>query len=439
MKLLNRVAFFMLMKLELLYQTFLSSTGITTDSRHCIKGSVFFALKGDNFDGNKYAERALDMGCSFVVVDNPDLVKDQRYFLVDDVLTALQELARTHRRHLAVPIIGITGSNGKTTTKELLAAVLKDKFKLHYTQGNFNNHIGVPLTLLQLKPEHQMAIVEMGANHPGEIAELCKIAEPDMGIITNIGKAHLEGFGGLDGVINTKKELFDFVRNRKGKVFVNAKDELLMELSTGIDRLLYEDFDSEFEVTVEEALPLLVLKVTSASKKTLIKTHLAGEYNRINMAAALEIGAALGVDLETMKKGLESYIPTNNRSQIIEKGQRQIILDAYNANPASMTVAIQNFIKLKAKRKIVFLGAMKELGVYSKEEHQNIVDMLSVADIDRVVLVGEEFLCVDDKPDSFEFYHEPEQLIQIVKDEPLGLFLIKGSRSMKMERLLDAL
>lgn len=427
------------MNLDLLYSYFLKSTGVTTDSRHCPDGSIFFALKGDNFDGNKYAQQALEKGCAYAVVDDVQLDNNEHFVFVADVLEALQGLALKHRRVLGLPIVGITGSNGKTTTKELLAAVLEQKFNLHYTQGNFNNHIGVPLTILQLKAEHELAIVEMGANHPKEIEELCQICEPNMGVITNIGKAHLEGFGGIEGVINTKKELYDFIRSNGGKLYVNGGDDLLMNLSESVERTLYNCSDAVYGVKVEDILPSLTLRINSNCVDDLLETQLAGEYNRINIAAALEIGNDLGLSYEAMKKGLEAYFPTNNRSQIVDKGDSKIILDAYNANPASMAVAVENFDKIKANSKVVVLGAMKELGRYSKDEHQSLVALLASKSFCRVFVVGEEFNIIDDKPSNVEFFNTLEDVELVLGAVKADLFLIKGSRSMKMERLLEVL
>ncbi len=431
------------MNIELLYSCFKSANGVTTDSRVCPDGSIFFALKGENFDGNKYARSALDKGCRWAVVDDVSVVDSECFILVEDVLAALQQLANYHRKQLALPIIGITGSNGKTTTKELLAAVLKSTFNLHYTQGNFNNHIGVPLTLLQLDEGHEIAIVEMGANHPGEIAELCAIAEPNLGLVTNIGKAHLEGFGGLEGVKNTKKALCDFVRDVNGHVFVNGQDELLMSLSEGIERTLYNTEMSAFSVEVAGVIPTLELSVVCGDTLESIHTHLVGEYNVVNVAAALSVGNYLGVTFAEMKKGLEDYVPTNNRSQILKTDKNTIILDAYNANPASMKVAIDNFKKLEMPNKIVLLGAMKELGRYSEDEHCAVVKNISGDDIVMKAVVGEEFCAIKDeaKVEDVRFFSSIEELKYLLKSTPLreATILIKGSRSMKMETLVEFL
>ncbi|MDA3853780.1 MAG: UDP-N-acetylmuramoyl-tripeptide--D-alanyl-D-alanine ligase [Bacteroidales bacterium] len=429
------------MTVESLYSKFKVASGVTTDSRNCPKGSLFFALKGVSFNGNLYAEMALSKGCSYVVVDEEAVVIDERFILVDDVLTALQLLANYHRKCLGTPIIGITGSNGKTTTKELLAAVLSQKFNLHYTQGNFNNHIGVPLTLLLLKQDHEMAIIEMGANHSGEIQELCAIAEPDMGMITNIGKAHLEGFGGIEGVSKTKKELYEFMRSTEGKLFVNGADDLLMSLSEGIERSCYNAGNSAFDVSVAGSIPALSLKVIHGAVEGVIQTQMVGEYNSINVAAVLEIGKAFDIPYEKMKTALEAYVPSNNRSQILTTEKNRIILDAYNANPASMGLAIENFITLDVPHKVVLLGAMKELGKYSKDEHQAIINAISGDVFQLKMVVGEEFSEVDSQGNDVVFFKTLDEVKTYLKEQALeaSTILVKGSRSMKMETLVELL
>lgn len=430
-----------IMKIDKIYNAFLQCSSITTDTRNCPDNSMFFALKGANFNGNLYAARALDLGCSYVVVDEEVECDQSKCFLVDDVLATLQQLANHHRKQLGTKIIGITGSNGKTTTKELLATALAPKFNLFFTQGNFNNHIGVPLTLLQLKEEHELAIVEMGANHPFEIEALCKIAEPDLGVITNIGKAHLEGFGGIEGVIKTKKELYDFIKQNNGKVFVNGQDELLMSLSEDIERLIYNTSDSTYTISVKEVIPTLTLEVETAGESDVIVSQLVGEYNVINVAVALEIGAYLGVDYVAMKDALEAYVSSNNRSQVVETDSNTIILDAYNANPASMAVALENFAKVKADNKVVLLGAMKELGEYSIAEHQLLADEVSELDATLKVLVGGEFDPIEKTSSDIIFLQNAQEVSEYLEQRPVAnsTILIKGSRSMKMETLVDCL
>jgi len=436
------VAFFIpySMNIASIYKLFCEANGVSTDSRNCPKGSLFFALKGASFNGNQYAEKALEDGASYAIVDEK-VSSDKRCILVPNVLETLQKLANYHRRQLKTPIIGITGSNGKTTTKELLATALKSRFKLHYTQGNFNNHIGVPLTLLQLDKSHELAIVEMGANHPGEIAELAAIAEPNYGLITNIGKAHLAGFGGIEGVKKTKKELYDFIREAGGKVFVNAKDEVLMQLSEGLNRLLYNAEQSFFHLDVESAIPKLKLRVTSDGETDVLQTQLVGEYNVINLMVALELGHFWGIDYHSMKKVLEAYVPSNNRSQIVNTRFNTLILDAYNANPASMAVAVDNFVKLPDQHKVVMLGAMKELGEYSKQEHQHLVDTVSQQAFDACFMVGEEFNEISHKPKGILFFEDIKELKNHLKTAALksSTVLIKGSRMMKMEDLVEFL
>lgn len=428
------------MNISELHQLFLNSNGITTDTRNCTSNSMFFALKGESFDGNKYASKAIESGSAYAIVDDPAVVLSSKYILVSNVLQTLQHLANYHRRTFDIPVIGITGSNGKTTTKEMLATTLSTHFYLHYTAGNFNNHIGVPLTLLQITSKHQLAIIEMGANHPGEIADLCNICEPTIGLITNIGKAHLEGFGGIEGVINTKKELYDFIKLSGAYLFVNAQDELLMQLSQDITRKLYNAAESFFSIHTEKADPTLSLRVSHDAHQYLLDTQLVGDYNATNIAVALEIGHVLGADTQSMINALAAYSPSNNRSQIIKKGQHTIILDAYNANPASMSVAISNFKKLKADKKVVLLGAMKELGTYSNEEHQALVNMVSYGGFYKGIVVGNEFLNISIPANVLHFV-SMEDLIDYLSTMPLSgnTILIKGSRGMQMERIVTYL
>jgi UDP-N-acetylmuramoyl-tripeptide--D-alanyl-D-alanine ligase len=433
--------------IEALYHHFLQHPVICTDTRDIKQGAIFFALKGDNFNANKFAEQALNSGCSLAVIDEPEYKKDDRFFLFDDVLTALQNLANYHRKQLSIPIISITGSNGKTTSKELLNAVLSQKYNVLATKGNLNNHIGVPLTLLSITKEHELAIVEMGANHQGEIAMLCAIAEPDFGMITNIGKAHLEGFGGYEGVIKTKNELYLFIKQKAGKLFVNGDNQLLQELSEAIDRTTFgtdESFD--FIGKFLESNPFVKLKCKSKrdgqslDDKPIISTQLIGNYNFENILAAACIGHYFNVPEEQIKKGLENYVPSNNRSQVMQTQSNLLLLDAYNANPSSMNAAIENFAQMDQPNKMVILGDMLELGVESAKEHNAIVDLLQKKNITNVVLVGPIFMESGKLTNAITFSDSDEAVkyfqLHPVKDTSI---LIKGSRGIKLEKVVNVL
>ena len=353
------------MKIAALYKLYQQHYLVDTDTRNIRKNTIFFALKGDHFNGNTFAEQALALGAKYAIVDDEAYQTKPNIILVDDVLKTLQELAHYHRNTLAIPIIGLTGSNGKTTTKELMNAVLGKKFKTQATKGNLNNHIGVPLTLLSIKPEHEIAIVEMGANHQKEIAFLCSICEPDFGYITNFGKAHLEGFGGIEGVIKGKSELYDFLKKNGKTAFVNPDDTLQVEKTKNITSVQFNSKNLIFDGLT----PFVQLNY----QKLTIQSNLIGKYNFSNIAAAITIGAFFKISKEAIKEAIEDYIPNNNRSQIIQKDQNSVILDAYNANPSSMESMINSFIKLKKPNKICILGEMRELGIYSKEEHQRLI------------------------------------------------------------------
>jgi UDP-N-acetylmuramoyl-tripeptide--D-alanyl-D-alanine ligase len=430
------------MNVEQLYQYFITCTSVTTDSRNCPEGSLFFALKGENFDGNKFALSSLQKGCRYAVVDDAQYAIDDRFLLVDNCLEALQQLAKEHRCRLKTPVIGITGTNGKTTTKELIATVLSQKFNTLYTQGNFNNHIGVPLTLLQLKPEHEMAVIEMGANHPGEIKTLANIACPDFGIITNVGKAHLEGFGSFEGVIRTKGELYDYIRANGGSLFVNLDNPILRDLSAAIARIGYA-------LTTEEAVvqgrvisggPFLKLtwKKDAEESEYAVNTNLIGEYNAENVLAAICIGSHFGVTPGQINRALETYQPTNNRSQFKETEKNQLIIDAYNANPTSMNASIINFRHMHAVKKAVILGDMFELGDQSQQEHQKIVDLLAESAFDKVILVGERFGAI---PSDFIKIADTASLIAYLEKELLSGYtvLVKGSHGMRLDKCVDQL
>lgn len=421
------------MDIQQLYQHFKSSSGACTDSRKVFEGCLFFALKGDHFNGNKYAQDALEKGASFAVIDEEEYAIPDRTLLVDDVLTALQDLGRHHRRQMSARIIGLTGSNGKTTTKELLREVLAKKYRTIATVGNLNNHIGVPLTLLQLKEDTEVGIIEMGANHQGEIAFLSGIAEPEMGFITNFGKAHLEGFGGVEGVIKGKSELYAFLMARDHPIFFNGDDPVMRSKLEGYARKFgYSKQDGQYyKIALLEATPFVNIEADGIA----ISTQLSGSYNYQNCALALMVGKYLNVPMEAIKNALESYIPSNNRSQWVSAGRNKILMDAYNANPSSMEQALENFARLESRPKVVILGDMFELGDEAEREHQAIADLASRLNFDEVYLVGENFFKTKGTNQRFRDF---ESLKTALQETPIGesSILIKGSRGMALERLL---
>ena len=405
---------------------------VSTDTRNLPAGCVFFALHGANFDGNKFAKQALEQGAYLAVIDNPEYALPEGTLLVEDTLLALQDLARAWRRELGLPIIGITGTNGKTTTKELLATVLSTKYNLHYTQGNLNNQIGVPLTLLQITRAHEMAIVEMGASHPGDIKELVDIAEPNCGLITNVGRAHLEGFGSFEGVQRTKQELYDYLVAHNGTIFRNTDNPYLAAMhSKVVQEFRVLEVTSEQAQSAPEPLNCDVVAYTSGVMPT--GTHLVGEYNAENVSAAICVGEHFGISREQALEAIRQYVPTNNRSQKMQTANNQLIVDAYNANPTSMQAAINAF-----KGDTYILGAMRELGEYSHLEHQNIVNMLAERKADFVFLVGEEYL---QTTSPYPVFENVELLHKHLEEQPIKgkNILLKGSRSTKMEKLLDIL
>ncbi|WP_448907635.1 UDP-N-acetylmuramoyl-tripeptide--D-alanyl-D-alanine ligase [Hoylesella shahii] len=429
------------MTTEQLYQIFESHPVVTTDSRDCPEGSIFFALKGASFNGNKFAAAALQQGCAFAVVDEPEYCAqgDERYILVDDVLRAFQLLARHHRRTLGTRIVGITGTNGKTTTKELMAAVLGEKYNVLYTLGNFNNDIGVPKTLLRLKPEHQVAVVEMGASHPGDIKTLVELVEPDLALITNVGMAHLQGFGSFEGVVKTKGELYDFMRqSKRGKVFVDANNPHLMGIVQGLDLVKYGTPASDGLFVggkVVSAAPFLRFAwQREGGEWNEVQTHLVGAYNVLNMLAAISVGLYLGVSADEANRALANYVPSNNRSQLEETAHNKLIMDAYNANPTSMSVALNNLNDMEVPHKMAILGDMLELGAASTEAHQAIVDQLSRLSLDEVWLVGPEFArtrCAFRK-----FNDVDEVMAQLQNQCPEGRYiLVKGSHGIRLDKL----
>lgn len=422
-----------------LYDLFIHNPQITTDSRNCPKGSIFFALKGDKFDGNQYAGKALASGCVYAVIDNPDYYIGERTILVDNVLKTLQQLAHHHRKVLGLPIIGITGTNGKTTTKELLAAVLSTKFNLLYTEGNFNNHIGVPLTLLRLTHDHEMAVIEMGASHPGDIKELVDIVHPNYGIITNVGRAHLEGFGSFEGVIRTKGELYDYIRRSKGKIFIKKENEYLQSIAKGIEQITYGNGDDAFASgQVVSCDPFLVFNWKQQGKLHTVETHMIGSYNLDNVLAAVAVGRFFKIPAERISRAIAAYEPTNNRSQFKKTDNNELIIDAYNANPSSMKVALDNFITMPVQPKAIILGDMRELGPTSNELHAEVVEQIKKGQFDKVFLCGEHFSKVGKE---FSPFATTEAMVEELRKQPLKGYhiLIKGSHSMGLEKLVDIL
>lgn len=422
-----------------LYDLFIHNPQITTDSRNCPKGSIFFALKGDKFDGNQYAGKALASGCVYAVIDNPDYYIGERTILVDNVLKTLQQLAHHHRKVLGLPIIGITGTNGKTTTKELLAAVLSTKFNLLYTEGNFNNHIGVPLTLLRLTHDHEMAVIEMGASHPGDIKELVDIVHPNYGIITNVGRAHLEGFGSFEGVIRTKGELYDYIRRSKGKIFIKKENEYLQSIAKGIEQITYGNGDDAFASgQVVSCDPFLVFNWKQQGKLHTVETHMIGSYNLDNVLVAVAVGRFFKIPAERISRAIAAYEPTNNRSQFKKTENNELIIDAYNANPSSMKVALDNFITMPVQPKAIILGDMRELGPTSDELHAEVVEQIKKGQFDKVFLCGEHFSKVGKE---FSPFATTEAMVEELRKQPLKGYhiLIKGSHSMGLEKLADIL
>ena len=422
-----------------LYDLFIHNPQITTDSRNCPKGSIFFALKGDKFDGNQYAGKALASGCVYAVIDNPDYYIGERTILVDNVLKTLQQLAHHHRKVLGLPIIGITGTNGKTTTKELLAAVLSTKFNLLYTEGNFNNHIGVPLTLLRLTHDHEMAVIEMGASHPGDIKELVDIVHPNYGIITTVGRAHLEGFGSFEGVIRTKGELYDYIRRSKGKIFIKKENEYLQSIAKGMEQITYGNGDDALASgQVVSCDPFLVFNWKQQGKLHTVETHMIGSYNLDNVLAAVAVGRFFKIPAERISRAIAAYEPTNNRSQFKKTDNNELIIDAYNANPSSMKVALDNFITMPVQPKAIILGDMRELGPTSDELHAEVVEQIKKGQFDKVFLCGEHFSKVGKE---FSPFATTEAMVEELRKQPLKGYhiLIKGSHSMGLEKLADIL
>lgn len=424
--------------IEQIYQHYAKRHLISTDSRAIEKDCVFVAIKGERFDGNDFAYQvAADGIATCVIADRKDLPHHERLFIVDDSITALQQLAKLHRERCNIPVIGITGTNGKTTTKELTSAVLSKKYNIIYTQGNFNNHIGVPLTLLRIKPETEMAVVEMGANHVNEIAQLCSIAQPDFGLITNIGKAHIEGFGSFEGVVKTKNELYEYLRSHEGRIFVNYDNTLLRELSKDMTCFSYGS-NSNAEVNAEITSSNPYLSVRWNEKE--VNTNLIGEYNFENVMAAISIGLFFKVDEQQIIEAIENYYPTNNRSQYIKTDNNEVVMDAYNANPVSMSNAIRNFRKISGSNALLILGDMKELGKDSENEHLIVITLVKELNFKDVFLVGKE-LCNADKDNSFNHFDKVEDVIEFINNNEIKnrKILVKGSNSIHLEKLKNIL
>ncbi len=424
------------MEIKDLYNYFIQCDKVETDTRKDLTNSMYFALKGDNFNGNAFTEEALRKGAKFAVIDEESYKTSERIFLVDDVLSTLQKLATFHRKELNIPIVALTGSNGKTTTKELINAVLSQQYKCVATKGNLNNHIGVPLTLLSMNSDTEIGVVEMGANHPLEIEALCNIALPNYGYITNFGKVHLEGFGSLEGVIKAKTEMYRHIKEHDQKVFVNTDDLLQIENAYGLDKITLGGKYSDYPTTFLMADPYVSLQFD----QIIINSQLIGKYNYFNIATACAVGKYFKVQISKIKNAIENYIPSNNRSQIIQKGSNRIILDAYNANPNSMEVAIENLNQLTDSRKIAILGDMFEIGKDSLKEHQNIANFLQSKNIEAI-LIGETFssTTVNDslikQYEDFEKFKNNFDLNKIIG----STILIKASRGMALERVLNLL
>ncbi|HOU98506.1 MAG TPA: UDP-N-acetylmuramoyl-tripeptide--D-alanyl-D-alanine ligase [Bacteroidales bacterium] len=429
------------MKIENIYNIFKECHfTVCTDTRKIVKESLFIALKGEQYNANLFVEEALKQGCKYAISDEYK-GQNKNIILVDDTLSTLQQLAFHHRNQMKANVLGITGTNGKTTTKELIASVLKEKYNIIYTQGNFNNHIGVPLTLLTIKPETEIAIIEMGANHPGEIAQLCSIADPDSGIITNVGKAHLEGFGSFEGVINTKTELYRHLMHKNGTVFVNYDNPILRKHAEMLKTQTYGKSSNCNIIAIEtEAKPTLKIKWRKNGENTTqeIDTHLIGEYNWENIMAAITIGDYFNLSPDQIKHGIENYYPNNHRSQWLNIGSNNILMDAYNANPTSMQLALNNFFNLPFHNKSIILGDMRELGEYAETEHQAILDILKDKPLNNVFLVGEVF-CKLNNNQAFKTFLNVNQLIDYINLNPFTntTLLIKGSHGIHLEKLME--
>ena len=424
------------MQIADLYQIYLRHSSVQTDTRKLQQGDLFFALKGEHFNGNTFAARALETGAAYAVIDEAEYATSDRYILVEDVLTTLQQLAKHHRQQFDIPFIAITGSNGKTTTKELVTTVLKQRYTTYATVGNLNNHIGVPLTLLKIEKDAEIAVIEMGANHRHEIESYCKIALPTHGIITNCGKAHIEGFGGIEGVRKGKGELYDFLRANNGVIFRNTDLGYLVEMSARITKqVTYGSEDADYTGKPVMSDVFLSVEMEGGEK---LDTQLVGDYNFPNAMVAIAVGLHFGVPMADIKKAIATYSPDNSRSQWVQKGSNKIILDAYNANPTSMRAAIKNFAAAQLPHKMLWLGGMKEMGPDERKEHEELVAFIDQYQWDNVILVGTEFRGTTDKHILFDT--SPEAAEHIKKKLPENAaILVKGSRGSKMEVMLEAL
>lgn len=432
------------MTIEQLYQIYLKHPSAQTDTRKLSEGDLYFALKGPSFNGNTFAKQALEKGAVYAIIDEKEYATDDRMIVVENTLYTLQQLAKYHRQQFnnlpdgrQIPFIAITGTNGKTTTKELIHAVLSTTYKTYTTKGNLNNHIGIPLTLLSIKDDAEMAVIEMGANHQKEIENYCKYVLPTHGLITNCGKAHLEGFGGIEGVQKAKGELFDFLRANNGTAFIMNDYDYLERMSIGIPRVItYGTEEADVVGKLSQSEPFLSLFIEKGADIDLLQTHLVGDYNLPNILAAVTVGKFFRVKEENIKMAVETYQPSNSRSQLIEKNGNKIILDAYNANPSSMKVAIENFAKMNAENKVLLLGGMAELGESSLQEHQDLIQLINQYQWKEVVLVGGDFLKIEN--DFKKFPNSAEAGKWLRKQEFRDVYmLVKGSRSMQMERVIE--
>jgi len=428
----------MIKSVHRLYKLYLECSGVSTDSRNIPPDCLFVALNGPNFNANEFARDAIEHGARYALVDQKEFVNEPNILQVQDGLAALQELAQYHRNQLKIPVIGITGSNGKTTTKELMLQVLSTTYKTMATKGNLNNHIGVPLTVLSIKYDIEMAIVEMGANHIGEIARLCEIAQPTHGLITNIGQAHTEGFGGYDGVIRGKSELYQYLIMNGGEVFINTQDEVLRNMAKRFEQPIYYPEEEDFlHITHIKSDPYLNFM---GERNLEIQTRLIGAYNFNNVAAALCVAKYFEVSAEVAEAAVAQFVPTNNRSQVIQKGTNTIILDAYNANPSSMTAALENLLNMKSSEKVAILGDMMELGTESAEAHKNIV-ALTGEGFSQVLLCGPNMEEVSEVNSLARYFNNRDELVGFLKQNPIenSTILIKASRSMGLEEVVDFL